>query len=327
MSEEPWLLEDVPVRISIGEKTLFRPRLPLLVYSGIFTDLPPAPNELLLPALPAGAGGVYLPSRPVAGPLPPIALSHGLLQVVDGHFTRRLVAIEGGYDQYAKKWSPKTRSSLRGELRAFQKLSGGADIRKIYRRPEEVAEYLRLVRTINEKTYQAALFGYTIDDRYVASVERLARAGALDGQVLFHADRPVAFTQARSRGRWLELERVGYDAEYRKYAPGKLLLMLQIEALFVAKSHDVLDLGGGDAPYKEFFSTSGVPCAEVYYLRLAPRNLAVMGLRGALTHANRAVATVLERAGAKERVKRFLRRRAAGSAVAPTIEAERPPIP
>jgi CelD/BcsL family acetyltransferase involved in cellulose biosynthesis len=302
---DDWQLEAVPVRISLGEKTLFRPRLPLLVYQG-GADAP-----LVLPSRPSAAGGFYVPSCPVDAVLPEIAVEHGMLRFASC-YTRRRLSFAGSFEQYTKKWSSRSRGNLRRRVRDFAQRTGASPpLVRRFAAPDEIDALLAAIDAVVRRSYQSALLGSKVDEHFAALARDLAAGGRLVAHVLYDGERPVAYTFMSAQGRELLLLRLAYDDEYRALAPGMVLLLAVLEELFGEGRWALLDFGEGDAEYKTFLATDSALCAELFYLRFTPRNLAVMGLRRSLSGMTRAAVTVLERVGAKERVKRFLRRRAA----------------
>ncbi|MFN7610197.1 MAG: GNAT family N-acetyltransferase [bacterium] len=126
--------------------------------------------------------------------------------------------------------------------------------------------------------------------------------------MLRFGDRPVAFAYFTVVDRALQLEYLGYDPEFSRWSVGMALLWTCMERHFDVDRWDLIDFGEGDAEYKRLLSTGSVRCANRYLVRRSIRPALVLGAAASGVKASRRLVELLDRLGAKERLRRLLRR-------------------
>ena len=126
------------------------------------------------------------------------------------------------------------------------------------------------------KSWQAGLTnGNTLSHEEVRDFVRLAHvaavdAGALDLNLLYLDQRPVAFVYAYHYRGYVDLMRIGFDPELAKVAPGNALWTRLIRDSY-QRGDRVLDLGPTCLDYKKFWLTRVEPSYRYLHYPLRPR--------------------------------------------------------
>lgn len=300
----------VHLKYHLGEVALFSVAFELAVLSTHFTRLSKHPEETRK-AIEGRGEGILLRSHPIENKLPRISRDHDLLRYVPSQYERRYIDLEGTFDDYLKRFSSKSRSTLRRKVRKFGRLCGGQPRWKSYRTPEECEEFHRLAREVSQKTYQERLLdaGLPETEQFKEEMLRAAERDETRGYLLFHEERPVAYLHCPIHDGVVFYGFLGYDPEYAKWSPGTVLQHLALEQLFQEPDLTMFDFTEGEGAHKSFFSTHGVLCADIYYLKKTLRNRFLVRLHTTLDSLSRAIVRLLDRLGLKERIKRLIRRR------------------
>lgn len=103
-------------------------------------------------------------------------------------------------------------------------------------------------------------------DAHVAAVN----AGAVDINLLYSSDRPVAFVYAYQYRGYVDLMRIGFDPEFAKLAPGNALWTRLIRDSF-ARGDRVLDFGPTCLDYKRFWMSRLEPTFHIVQYSRSPR--------------------------------------------------------
>ena len=178
--KEGWENRTVPLKFQLGEKTLFSLNLKVLVCSRHFTELTP---EMACAAdmsmLPRGFDGLLIRSVPVEGSLARITSYHHSIRYVLGEYKHYYIDLRGTYDEYLRKFSSKTRSTLNKKRRKFAEHSGGQIKWREFSSDVEIREFYPLARALSERTYQERLLhsGLPADAAFVEEMVALARNG------------------------------------------------------------------------------------------------------------------------------------------------------
>lgn len=305
----------VHLKYHLGEVPLFSVGFELAVLSTHFTRLSQRPEETL-EAVRTGTrerDGILLRSHPIDQRLPRIgrARDHDLLRYVPSQYERRYIDFEGTFEDYLKRFSSKSRSTLRRKVRKFAKLCGGEPRWRTYRTPAETEEFYRLAREVSRKTYQERLLdaGLPETDEFRKEMLEGAERDETRGYLLFHEEKPVAYLHCPIHDGVVFYGYLGYDPEYAKWSPGTVLQHLALEQLFQEPDLKMFDFTEGEGAHKSFFSTHGVLCADIYYLQRTLRNRFLVRLHAVLDAFSRATVRLLDRLGLKERIKRLIRRK------------------
>jgi Acetyltransferase (GNAT) domain len=206
---------------------------------------------------------------------------------------------------YWKKFSGKTRNTLRRKLKALEHTVFKAT------RPEDVPEFLHKASHISERSWQGRRIGLRIaeSDEERRYHQLLAEHGALRSYVLDTPKGPVAFLRGIQTGDTYLYDEVGFDSEYAKLSPGTILLHHALEDLTAHDPPRRLDFGVGDAQHKQQFGNHTTESGPVVVIarRLRPRaTLLVEQLRYGAEQRARAL---LRRSGLYERMRRLYRGR------------------
>ena len=218
---------------------------------------------------------------------------------------------KASYEEFFREKSSKYKNQLRKKEKVFRERFGSAYVIKEYRKAADVQEFLDAADLINKKTYQYKLFGEAVDNGPESTQRycRLANEGAFRSFVLWHEAIPLCFILGRQgRDGVFQHQITGYDPDWREYAPGINCNILMLQKLYESDRPVVLDFGSGDADYKRLFTNTQKLSASPI---LIPRNFgyafAFLIHRSSVRFNELAVAALV-RIGAKDRIKRLLRR-------------------
>lgn len=314
-SQGPPARQDVPLKIRIGELVVARPCIRALVLrcAPFAGPRPDWPVEQLA-ALPPDVDAAFLPSWPMtAGEVAPEVA--GLSCYLPARYRRYYIDLSIGFDAWRARFSGKSRSSLKRKLRRFQEAAGGVLDMREYAAPDTILEFHDLAHALSLKTYQHRLMDAGIPGGDAFRRDLVARAArdAVRGYVLMMQGVPAAYMYCPIEQGVVAYDRVGYDPALRHLSPGTVLLHLALERLF--RQHDALvfDFTEGGGGHKEFFSTSHVECADIYYVRRTLRTAALVTTQRVAEAGSRSAAAILDALGIKALAKRALRRMGHGA--------------
>jgi hypothetical protein len=307
-----WKFERVELKYLLGEFRLFSISFPAARLDMHFSRLLSSPVDALaaLREFPERIELAVVRSQPTEKPLPRFSLLPEAIRYVPAHYDRYTLSLEGSFEDYLKRFSAKTRSTLTRKLRRFADFSGEKIHWRAFGSREEMADFRILARQVSGKTYQERLLheGLPEDDNFWQRVADLADRNSARGYILFHAQRPIAYLFCPAEDGFLLYRYLGYDPEFRRWSPGTVLLCLALESLFAEQAFRAFDFFEGGGDYKRLFSTESTQCADVYFFRRTPRNLFLLALHSGLFGLSRFLVNVLDLAGVKRRVKSFFRR-------------------
>ncbi len=179
--------------------------------------------------------------------------SHPAVQLHD------LMEISGSVETVYQRMSSKSRGELRRKMRKLEVHPAGALRIVCYREPAEIDRMFADVERIAQNTYQRGLGAGFADTPAVRQRLGLAaRKGWLRAYVGYLGERPISFWIGMLYGDTFVGEYLGFDAEFRQFAPGMGLMMKGIEGFCTGANGDVvkkLDFGLGHAEYKVALST------------------------------------------------------------------------
>jgi len=307
-----WVRRSTRLRFHLGEYRLAVWNIHCLSLGTHYTQLPDNPSETPIPKPPPGIQAVLLPSHPATRDEPRLKRSGKMIRYVPAQVPRYHVDITGTFEDYVKRFSPKSRQTLQRKVKKLTEHSGGTLDFREYTKPEEVEEFYTLAQQISRNTYQARLLqaGLPEGPEFLEEAQQRARQGHFYGYLLMHDNRPISYAYCPATEHGLVYDNLGYDTEYQNWSPGTVLLYLLLERQFRAQKYPLLDFGTGEAQYKDFFSTGVTRCANVYYFRPTLKNIVLVLTHSSLHYLNSAAVKLLQKLNLKARLKKALRERA-----------------
>jgi GNAT acetyltransferase-like protein len=220
-----------------------------------------------------------------------------------------LIRLGGSFDEYMRRFSPKTRKNRHRELKM---LRARGDVKLI--RVTEVSEidpFLRAAYRISEKTHQFKRFGWSVaarDPRLVKNeLQRLARHRWLRSYLLTCGNVPCAFILGDQGGSRFRPVAAGVDPAWRSHSVGTILLLLTLEDLFKENPPEYYDLGTS-TKHKEYLATDSYLEASVWLFRRRAYPLLASGIHRVCNVASTMGGAALERLALKSKVTQWMRR-------------------
>jgi len=284
----------------------------MLTLDAHFTDLLGNPEQatMAIEQIPSTADGFLVRSLPVREAPRRLRLLPDSIQYVPAQYQRFYIAMQSSFEEYLRKFSSKSRNTLRRKVRKFAESSGGhADWRE-YRTTEDMQQFYRVALQVSALTYQDRLLkaGLPKGEDFQREVLGLASRGLARGYLLYYRGRAIAYMLCTLTNTGVSLYRyVGYDPEFRSWSPGIVLFYLVFEKLFSQRDFRIFDFTEGEGDQKRFFATESVRCADVYHFRRSARILFLVVLHSGLDVLSRAIVRVLDRLKLRTWAKKFLR--------------------
>jgi CelD/BcsL family acetyltransferase involved in cellulose biosynthesis len=219
------------------------------------------------------------------------------------------IDLSTSFDDYQRKFSSKTRSTIKRKINKYADHCGGKLSWRTYRKPQEIREFHRLARAVSRLTYQERLLDAGIPDsrEFVGQAESLAAADQVRAYVLFDGDRPVSYLYCPVQDQILIYAYLGYDPEYMRLSVGTILQWLALEALFNEHQFRFFDFTEGQSEHKRLFATHQCDCANVFLLKPSTRAKAIVRSQEMMNRISARVGSGLDRLGARAKVRRILR--------------------
>lgn len=310
-----WNEKPVKLKFLLGEIPLFSVRLSMLTLDSHFTELLGNGEQaaMSMEQVPSTADGFLVRSLPAGESLPRLRVLPDSLQYVPAQYQRFYLEMQPSFAEYLRKFSPKSRHTLRRKVRKFAEFSGGHVDWREYRSSEDMQEFYRLARQVSTLTYQERLLkaGLPESEDFQRTVVTLASRGLARGYLLYYHGRAISYMFCTLSGLDILLYRyVGFDPKFQSWSPGTVLFYLAVEKLFAQREFRILDFTEGEGDQKRFFATGSIRCADVYHFRRSGRILFLIVLHFVADFVSRATVRVLDGLNLRARVKKFLRSRA-----------------
>jgi len=293
-------------------KLLFVVHLPALILDAPFNRA--TSNSSKIPSAPKsfaeGIEATQMHSCPLAIRARPITLRENAIRYIPSQYEHSYVDLSGSFEDYLRKFSSKTRWTLRKKLKRFKESAGDEAFRE-YSDAQKMQEFYTLSRAVSKKTYQQRLLdaGIPEGEEFPLELNTRGARGEVQSYVLLHCTVPIAYTLCYVYGDTISLHRMGFDPQYAELNPGTVLTYLMIERLYAQARFRIFDFGSGYFEYKAFFSTHSVRCAEIIYLRRTWRNLTLVLAHAALNAVSRTLKRVLDLLGLKARIIKWIHRK------------------
>lgn len=292
-----WTLFSVPLRVQVREEKPFDETPPV--------GAPTPPIDELI----EGSQGFLIRGLPVTGELPLISRTGSYLCYTPLQYQHCYINLSLSFQDYQKKFSSKTRSTINRKIRKYSEHCGGTIPWKSYKMPGEMREFIRLARAVSKLTYQERLLDAGIPDSedFIREAELLAAEQRVRAYILFDGERPVSYLYCPVHDGILIYSYLGYDPEYMQMSVGTVLQWLALEQLFNEARFRGLDFTEGQSEHKRLFATHQRQCANVFLVKSTFRNRMIIYGHLFMNGFSQWLGATLDRLGVKARVKRFLR--------------------
>ena len=302
---------DYALKYQLSDWTVFSVSLPLQMSSvkvarrATPEGQPGPPDEPLAP----GSEGFLEHALPIAESLSPIEVTGAYLRYVQLQYRHCMIDFRSSFEEYQKKFSSKTRSTINRKVRKFAEHSGGTLYWKTYRTVEELRAFLPLAREVAKKTYQERLLdaGIPESEWFVGEMESLAAQDNVRAYILFDRERPVSYLYCPVEDGTLIYAYLGYDPDYMKLSVGTVLQWLALEQMFGEGCFRYFDFTEGESEHKRLFATHEMLCANVLFLRNTLKNRILAHSHWRMGRFSAWLGDTLDEFGIKAKVKRFLR--------------------
>jgi hypothetical protein len=217
-----------------------------------------------------------------------------------------LIRISGSFNDYLKKFSPKSRKN---RLREIKKLREQGEVRLVrVVSPLEVDGYVDTAAEISRKSYQYNVLGAGIRDAQLwkGRLKFAAEHGWLRSYLLTCNAVPCSFLIGYQYERIFYHANVAFDPAWSHLGVGTVLQMLILEDVFGRDQPDLYDFGthGG---YKEFFSNDSYLESDIYlFSRRAYPFLAQIS-HHTFRSVSKTAGALLDRFDLKQRIKGSIR--------------------
>jgi CelD/BcsL family acetyltransferase involved in cellulose biosynthesis len=215
---------------------------------------------------------------PIGEDFPVIQVRRGVVRYAARYGLRYIVELDGSFEAYLKKFSNKSRNTLRRRVKKSVRQNEAPELRQ-YRSSHEMKAFREIAISISHRSYKKDIgWGFEESESFARQLEVEATMNRVRGYVLMLDGEPAAYVFCRIEDQVVIYKHLGYDVRFAERSPGTVLLYLMLEQLFEEQKFRLLDFDAMEYyPYKEFFSTSAIRCARVVWFRPTVRNIALFG--------------------------------------------------
>jgi CelD/BcsL family acetyltransferase involved in cellulose biosynthesis len=306
-----WQIHDVPFKFQLSDLTLSQASIRLqqrsigLAEAGNAAPIAIPGEDQLVP----GSQGFALRRLPVDEALPRLARSGSFLRYVPLQYQHCYIDMSTSFEDYQKKFSSKTRSTINRKIRKYAEHCGGSLKWHTYRSPDEVPAFFDLARKVSKLTYQEKLLDAGLPDtpEFMENARAQAANGQLRAYILFDGERPVSYLYCPVQDGVAIYAYLGYDPAYMHLSVGTVLQWLALEQMFKEGDLRYFDFTEGQADHKRLFATHQRQCAHVYLVRPTLRNAAILRSHALMEGFSGWAGQMLDRYGIKAKVRRMIR--------------------
>lgn len=306
-----WETRDVPFKFQLSDWTLFQASIRMQLRSIELADAA-NPDAIAIPGeihLAQDSQGFALRRQPLDETLPRLARSGPFLRYVPQQYQHCYIDLGTSFDEYQKKFSSKTRSTINRKIRKYTEHCGGALKWHAYRSPDEVPAFFELARMVSKLTYQEKLLDAGLPDtpEFMERARALAADGQLRAYVLFDGERPVSYLYCPVKDGVAMYAFLGYDPAYMHLSVGTVLQWLVLEQMFDQGDLRYFDFTEGQSDHKRLFATHQRQCAHIFLVRPTLRNTAIVRSHALMDRFSGWTGQVLDRYGVKAKIRRLIR--------------------
>ena len=144
-----------------------------------------------------------------------------------------VIDVLGDWERYEKSWSGNHRGAVKRTLRKIEK-QGELRVERCSQPGVHLEQMLRTAFAIEDRSWKGesgtsilrspGVLEYMLDEG-----EIIAHKGQVDLWMLYLDDRPIAFEACQVAKGTCFSQKIGYDPEFSKFGPGRLLRYLQLQ--------------------------------------------------------------------------------------------------
>lgn len=306
-----WQFRQVPLKFQLSDYTLFSLPIALQVRHEKLVDqtppvkMPTLPSDELVP----GSQGFQIRGLPIVQKLPDISRVDNFICYAPLQYQHCYIDLNLTFEQYQKKFSSKTRSTINRKIKKYTEHCGGALLWKTYRLPEEMRDFFQHARAISKLTYQERLLdaGIPGSKTFICNAEAQAAEQRVRAYILFDGVKPVSYLYCPVEDGVLIYAYLGYDPDYMHLSVGTVLQWLAIEQLFKEAQFKYFDFTEGQSDHKRLFATHQQHCANVFLVKKTFRNLLIIYGHRLMDRMSERLGVTMDKLGLKAKIKRFLR--------------------
>lgn len=306
-----WSYRIVPFKFQLGDWILFKLSLPLNVRTAsVFNKRTPI-DELIPPTVEYQqiGEGFLIRGLPIEEILPVVDYTGGYLRYAPAQYRHSYIDFSISFEEYQRKFSSKTRSTISRKIRKYSEHSSGEIIWKTYKNPDEISEFLQLAVELAKLTYQERLLDAgipgSIEFRETALL--LAVKDLVRGFILFDGKRPVSYLYCPVNDGVLTYAYLGYDPSYMQLSVGTVLQWLAVKQLFSEGKYAYFDFTEGQSEHKRLFATHSQLCANIFLLKDNIRNRILIYTHTFMNRFSHWLGLTLDRMGLKSKIRKFVR--------------------
>lgn len=266
-----WLSQNVSLKYMLSDITLFVKTLRLRVkqFEVIDPDAPVAEKWMPPLELENDEHGFLLRSQPLAEKQPMQSFKDGFICYVPAQFDRCYIDLSLSFDEYKKKFSSKTRSTIRRKTRKFNDYCNQSMRFEVYKSVDELCTFYQLARPLSQKTYQEKLLdaGLPDSDMFRQEIKDKAQLDQARGYLLWNGNIPVAYMFCPVHDEVMLYQYLGFDPEYKQLSVGTILHWFVFEDLFRESKFRFFDFTEGTSEHKQMFSTGSILCGNIFLLK------------------------------------------------------------
>lgn len=257
--------------------------------------------------------GVMFWFYPIEEKMPTISIRHGFICYLENRGRHFFLKIKNDFEQYQKETISKiSLSTIRYEVRHYDKYFNPHSNFREYRTVEEIMEFLPMARKIAKKTWQERVLqaGFLSERNEKREYLELAGKGQVRGYLLFAGEKAIAFaTCIIEKEDVIIYRKIGFDPVYRKWSPGTVLFYKMLERLFAENRFTLLDFMGGEMEHKRKYANDFIYCADIYCFKKNFVNLFIVLLHRGLVLISTALKWLTERMGIRKKIKKIIKKK------------------
>lgn len=310
MVEDEWQNSSFTLKFRLGETSLFSFDFPALILQNHFLNSPATTlSSPPFSRLTGATQALLMRSYAVEQSLPRLQFFERAIRYVPSQYRRYYIKLHGSFEDYLKKFSSKSRSTLVRKVGKFSKATADQMEVREYKTPGDMLQFYDDARTISAKTYQERLLdaGLPEGETFKNQLMRLAEQNSVRAYILFHGATPAAYMCCPVSNNTLLYQYVGYDPQFQALSPGSVLQYLTLEKLFAEQRFELFDFTEGEGQHKAFFATDHALCADVYFFKRSLRNTILVMLHAASDSFSSSAVLILDKLGLKARIKKLMR--------------------